>query len=52
MTISAGDSVREAVVDTPAVIVTAAERAAGPVLVTVRQRGTLTESAGTTMEVI
>ncbi|MDB5696515.1 MAG: hypothetical protein JWN21_2058 [Sphingomonas bacterium] len=40
---------REELVTTPAAIVTATDRAAGPVTVTVRQRGTFGESAGVTI---
>ena len=45
MVIAASGGVREAIVAAPAVTVTAAERAGGPVTVTVRQRGTFGESA-------
>lgn len=42
---------REVLIDTAAVLVTATERAAGPVPVTVRQRGTFGDSAGATIMV-
>lgn len=51
VTIAVAGVVREAIVAVPTIAVTAAERAAGSVVVTVRQRGTFGDSASATITI-